>query len=114
MESDIANLRGMKREGLFMKKILLSILVIFLTSFFSAQTLARCGYYVGWGYRCFPDKPGETKAKRGGGTGGKVFKKMEENEKECGYFDPGCQRQKKSAPPAEEEEHEYEETDETE
>lgn len=42
---------------------------------------ARCAYYAGYGYRCFGDK---------GGTGGKVFKEMEENEKKCGYWDPGC------------------------
>jgi hypothetical protein len=48
----------------------------------SATAEARCGYYVGYGYRCFGDK---------GGTGGKAFKKMDENSKKCGYFDPGCQ-----------------------
>lgn len=87
-----------------MKKLFLLILVILFSAFWTVQAMARCGYYVGWGYRCFPDRPGETKAKRGGGTGGKVFKKMEENEKECGYFDPGCQSRKRNSPPEVEEE----------
>lgn len=46
---------------------------------------ARCGYYAGYGYRCFGDK---------GGTGGKVFKEMDKNSKACGYWDPGCQHGK--------------------
>ncbi len=44
-----------------MKKIFLSIAVVFLTTFFAAQAFARCAYY---GppfneYRCFGDKPGQ-------------------------------------------------------
>ena len=54
--------------------------------FFSPAAQAGCGYYVGYGYRCFGDK---------GGTGGKAFKKMDENSKKCGYFDPGCQSEKR-------------------
>lgn len=97
-----------------MKKIFFPILVLVLSAFWTASAAARCAYYGPPynAYRCMPDKPGTPKAKRGGGTGGKVFKKMEENEKECGYFDPGCQKQKRTQPAPEEnepEEHNYEE-----
>lgn len=50
----------------------------------SSDAAARCGYYAGYGYRCFGDE---------GGTGGKVFEQMDENTKKCGYWDPGCTKQ---------------------
>lgn len=97
-----------------MKKIFLSVLVILFSAFWTAQAVARCAYYGPPynAYRCMPDKAGTPKAKRGGGTGGKVFKKMEENEKECGYFDPGCQKQKRGPSPDAEGGEEYEGGDE--
>jgi hypothetical protein len=67
--------------NLHMQKMIL--IAILMTCCASATAHARCGYYVGYGYRCFGDK---------GGTGGKAFKKMDENTKKCGYWDPGCQR----------------------
>lgn len=48
----------------------------------ASQVQARCGYYAGYGYRCFGDQ---------GGTGGKAFQQMDENSKKCGYWNPGCQ-----------------------
>lgn len=54
---------------------------IFALSTYIQPLHARCGYYAGYGYRCFGDK---------GGTGGKVFKQMDENSQKCGYWDPGC------------------------
>lgn len=58
--------------------------------FWSTAARARCGYYVGYGYRCFGDK---------GGTSGKVFKDMDKNSKKCGYWDPGCQHGKRTQAP---------------
>lgn len=55
----------------------------------------RCGYYAGYGYRCFGDQ---------GGTGGKVFKEMDDNTKKCGYSDPGCQRRQAKQKPTPESE----------
>lgn len=49
----------------------------------ASQAQARCGYYAGYGYRCFGDQ---------GGTGGKAFKEMDANSKKCGYWNPGCQK----------------------
>lgn len=70
-----------------MKKIIVFIFVIFLGCLLSSLSEAKCGYYAGYGYRCFGDE---------GGTGGKVFKQMDENTKKCGYWDPGCQKSGKS------------------
>lgn len=40
----------------------------------------RCGIYAGV-YRCYGTS---------GGTGGRIFRKMEYNSRRCGYFNPGC------------------------
>jgi|GEM_PF-6708711 len=71
-----------------MKKIFLFFTVItFLWMGFSSIVEARCGYYAGYGYRCFGDQ---------GGTGGKAFKEMDQNTQNCGYFNPGCQKSNSS------------------
>lgn len=69
-----------------MKKLFLFLPVVLLANFIPSISQARCGYYAGIGYHCYGDQ---------GGTGGEVFKQMDENTKNCGYFDPGCQKVKK-------------------
>lgn len=74
------------------RDVMKAIPIIIALGFFFLNTAAhaRCGYYAGYGYRCFGDK---------GGTGGKAFKEMDKNSKACGYFDPGCQRNKQKPAP---------------
>jgi len=71
----------MKSKNLIFWIIIVSIFL--LPIFTSSTAQARCGYYAGYGYRCFGDK---------GGTNGKVFKQMDQNSKKCGYWNPGCQK----------------------
>ncbi len=68
------------RKNLF-TLLCVSCAFIFISSINIRPLHARCGYYAGYGYRCFGDE---------GGTGGKAFKQMDENTKNCGYWDPGC------------------------
>lgn len=43
-----------------MKKLIFAFLITFGTFFISSHVQARCGYYVGWGYRCFGDQGGSA------------------------------------------------------